>query len=179
MNDNGKPMKVTDFRQDLLAAMDAENNPLVQAAIRKWFPDCLAVHRAHKANDCLGIDVWIERPLARMTGVDLKIRSVDYGWKQSKPMDVALEINYGGAPGWAMKSTATDTYLFVCTDTGRSAAFKADELREALEQNLGEWMGRYKTLTTRTASYSGEPVASQAICIPADVLKSACQSVRL
>jgi hypothetical protein len=114
-----------------------------------------------------------------MVGVDLKIRSVDYGWKQSRSMDVALEINYGGAPGWAMKSTATDAYLFVCTDTGRSAAFKADELREALEQNLMEWTRRYKTLMTRTASYSGEPIASQAICIPADVLKSACQSVRL
>lgn len=179
MNDNGKRERVTDFKKDLLAAMDAEKNPLVQAAIRKWFPDCLAVHRAHKANDCLGIDVWIERPLARMVGVDLKIRSVDYGWKESKPMDVALEIDYGNAPGWAMKSTATDTYLFVCNDTGRSAAFKADELREALEQNLVSWARRYKTLTTKTASYAGDPVESRAICIPADVLKSACQSVRL
>jgi hypothetical protein len=69
----GQFSALTDFKRDLAASLDAESNPLVQAAIRKWFPDCLAVHRAPKANDCLGIDVWVERPLARMVGVDLKI----------------------------------------------------------------------------------------------------------
>jgi hypothetical protein len=168
---------VTDFKRDLAAAMDAESNPLVQAAIRQWFPRCLAVHRAHKENDCLGVDVWVEQPLARMTAVDLKIRSIDYGARQSRPMDAALEISYGKAPGWAMKSTATDVYLFVCIDTGRSAAFHADRLRDALAFNLDEWRGRFKTLTTMTASYSGKAVESKAICIPVDVLTAACQAL--
>lgn len=168
-------VKVTDFRRDLAASMDAERNPLVLAAIRQWFPRHLAVHRAHKENDYLGVDVWIEQPMARMTAVDLKIRSVDYAAKKSQPMDVALEISYGSGPGWALKATATETYLFVCTDTGRSAAFDADRLREALEINLDSWRGRYRTLTTKTASYSGEPVESTAICIPANVLAAACQ----
>ena len=167
--------KVTDFRRDLAASMDAERNPLVLAAIRQWFPRHLAVHRAHKENDCLGVDVWVEQPMARMTAVDLKIRSVDYASKQSQPMDVVLEISYGNGPGWARKSTATDVYLFVCTDTGRSAAFDAGPLREALEINLDDWRGRYKVLTTQTGSYAGDPVQSTAICIPCDVLEAACQ----
>ncbi len=167
--------KVTDFRRDLAASMDAESNPLVLAAIRQWFPDCLKVHRAHKENDCLGIDVWVERPMAKMVGVDLKIRNVDFAWKQSQPMDVVLELSYGNRPGWAMKSTATQTYLFVCIDTGRSAAFDAGPMREALENNLDNWRRKYKMLTTRTGSYAGGTVDSVAICIPCDVLEAACQ----
>lgn len=177
MNNNGKPMKVTNFKQDLFAAMDAENNPLVQAAIREWFPQCLAVHRAHKENDCLGVDLWVEQPMARMTAVDLKIRAVDYGAMRSRPMDAVLELSYGNAPGWAMKSTATDVYLFVCTDTGRSAAFKAARLRDALAFNFDEWRRRFKTLTTMTASYSGSAVESKAICVPVDVLAEACEAL--
>jgi hypothetical protein len=167
--------KVTDFRRDLAASMDAERNPLVLAAIRQWFPRHLAVHRAHKENDYLGVDVWVEQPMARMTAVDLKIRSIDYAWKKSQPMDVALEINYGNGPGWAVKSTATDVYLFVCTDTGRSAAFDAGPMREALEINLDLWRGKYKMLTTWTGSYAGEPVQSTALCVPSDVLEAACR----
>lgn len=170
---------ITDFQQDLAKSVAAEDNLAVQAAIRQCFPDCLKTHRAHQQNDRLGVDVWIERPMAVMTPVDLKIRSVDYGWwRNRRPMDAALELSFGDGPGWARRNTAAAQYLFVCTDTGRSAAFNARELREALKWNLDAWSRRFKVIMTLTKSWHGEPVESQALCVPVDVLDDACAEVR-
>ena len=168
-------MHTSDFNSDFTASRQAEKNPVVIAALRDAFPGALAVHRAHQQNDQIGIDVWLEYPGARMAGVDLKIRRIDYAARRGAPMDVVLEISFGDQPGWATKPTKTDGYLFVCLDTGRAAAFNADVVRLALAYNLADWTGRFKVIETATTAVDGgDPIISMALIIPSDVLTAAC-----
>lgn len=174
---NNAKTNVTNFHADLRAATEAEGHPKVLAAIRECFPNALAVYRAHKENDILGVDIWIEQKLGVMAACDLKIRSVDYGAMRGKALDVVLEISFGGEPGWALKANRTDVYLFVCLDTGRAAAFKAIDLREVLAGNLHTWQTQYKPIVTKTASRSGY-VTSEALAVPVDVLATAIHRSR-
>lgn len=173
MNHTTKSQKITSFHKDLATSIEAESHPTVLQAISRCFPHALAVHRAHPQNDILGVDFWIEQRLGQMKACDVKIRTVDYGYRYGKPQDAVLETNYGDGYGWALKSNRTDVYLFVCTDTGRAAAFDAIKLRMALECNLHAWQTQYKMLTTYTASGKGQPIPSRAIAVPVDVLQAA------
>ena len=174
---NTLKQNVTDFHADLKAATAAEGHPAVLAAIRARFPNSLAVYRAHKENDLLGVDIWIEQKLGVITACDLKIRSIDYGAIRGRALDAVLEISYGNNDGWALKSGRTDAYLFVCLDTGRSAAFKADDLRAALTANLSIWRTQYKPIFTKTSSGRGY-IESEAIAVPVDVLAAAIKEGR-
>lgn len=171
--------RITSFGADYDASRRAEKHPAVIAALRDCFPAALQIHRAHQQNDQLGVDVWLEYPGARMCRVDLKIRKDDYGARRGAPMDVLLEISFGDQPGWAMKETKADAYLFVCTDTGRAAAFSAKCVRLAVERNLTDWSARFKTIETATSAFDGgAPIISKALIVPADVLTAACEQVR-
>jgi hypothetical protein len=166
--------KITSFGADFDASRSAEKHPTVIAALRDAFPGALNFHRAHQQSDQLGVDIWLEYP-ARMYGVDLKIRGIDYAARRGAPMDVVLEISFGDQPGWATKPTKTDGYLFVCLDTGRAAAFAADVVRLVLAHNLADWTGRFKVIETATTAFDGgDPITSRAIIIPSDVLTAAC-----
>lgn len=172
-------MRTTTFGDDFDASRRAENHPTVIAAVRDAFPGALQVHRAHKQNDQLGIDVWLEYPGARMYGVDLKIRRIDYAARRGAPMDIVLELTFGDAPGWAMRPTKADGYLFVALDTGRAAAFAADALGLALLHNLPDWSGRFQIIETATEAFNGgAPITSRAIIVPSDVLTAACEQVK-
>lgn len=174
----GVVVRITDFRADLAQSKLDENDPDIVSALRKWFPDFLQAHPAHPENDRLGIDRIIERRGGKLTGVDLKIRDEDFGAKRGRPMDCALELTYGHGPGWAMRSTAAQAYLFYCKDTKRSAAFRAGELHAALQANLKEWQAQFKVLTTKTHGKHGRIVESTCVCVPEDVLRAACLAVR-
>jgi hypothetical protein len=172
-------MRTTDFSHDFTASRQAEGNPVVRAALRDAFPAALQVHRAHQQNDQLGIDVWLEYPGARMFGVDLKIRRTDYAARRGAPMDVVLELTFGDAPGWAMRPTKAEGYLFVALDTGRAAAFAADAVRRTLAHNLPDWSGRFQIIETSTEAFNGgAPITSRAIIVPSDVLTAACEQVK-
>jgi hypothetical protein len=172
-------IKITKFGADFDASRRAEKNPVVIAALRDCFPAALQVHRAHQQNDQLGIDVWIEYPGARMYSVDLKLRKTDYAARRGAPLDIVLEISFGDGPGWATKPTKAQGYLFVCLDTGRAAAFAAEAVCLALEQNLADWSSRFKIIETATEAFDGgAPIISKAIIVPVDVLTEACEKVR-
>lgn len=174
-----KPTKITRFGTDFDASRLAEKHSTVTAALRDCFPGALQSHRAHPQNDQLGVDVWLEYPGARMVRVDLKIRKTDYGARHGAPLDIVLEITFGDKPGWAMKETKADGYLFVCTDTGRAAAFSAKLLRLALEHNLADWSQRFQTIETASEAFNGgDPIISKALVVPANVLTAACEQFR-
>jgi hypothetical protein len=169
----------SDFYNDFAASRQAENHPTVVAALRDAFPAALQVHRAHQQNDQLGVDVFLEYSGARMYRVDLKIRRIDYAARRGAQMDIVLELTFGDAPGWAMRTTKAEGYLFVCMDTGRSAAFAAEAVRLALEHNLPDWSSRFKVIETETKAFNGgPPIISKAIIVPSDVLTAACEEVR-
>lgn len=173
-------MRTTNFGDDFAASRNAENHPSVAAALRDCFPAALQVHRAHKQNDQLGIDVFLEYPGGRMYPIDYKIRRVDYAARRGAPMDILLEISFGDKPGWALKPTKAQGFLFVCLDTGRAAAFAAEAVRLALERNLPDWSSSFKTIDTATSAFDGgEPIISKALIVPADALTAACEQVRV
>jgi hypothetical protein len=170
---------VTSFVKDLAASELAEKNPLVRKAINSHFPDCLAIHPAHQENDKLGVDAWVERRRAVMTPIDVKLRARDYGHQYGRPLDVAVEISFGNGPGWALKQGSAEYVVVVATDTGRSAAFRADELRRALVMNQDAWTATYKTTTTLTAAFNGgADIPSQVVFVPVTVLAAACAQER-
>lgn len=172
-------MRITTFGDDFAASRRAEKNPVVIAALRDCFPAALQVHRAHQQNDQVGVDVWLEYPGARMFSVDLKLRKTDYAARRGAPLDIVLEISFGDEPGWATKPTKAQGYLFVCLDTGRAAAFAAEAVRLALEQNLADWSSRFKTIETATSAFDGgAPIISKALIVPVDVLTAACEQVK-
>lgn len=61
--------------------------------------DCCGVARATAAEDRRGIDYWIATPHGRI-GLDLKLRTKDYGAMNGGPMDCAIELDGHGASGW-------------------------------------------------------------------------------
>lgn len=169
----------SNFFDDFAASRRAEKNPVVIAAIRDAFPGALQFHRAHQQNDQAGVDLFLEYPGARMYRIDLKIRKIDYAARRGAPLDVVLELTFGDGPGWAMRPTKAEGYLFVALDTGRCAAFAAEVVRFVLERNLPDWSQRFKTIETETAAFDGgPPIPSKAIIIPADVLTAACEEAR-
>jgi hypothetical protein len=166
------------FHQDLAASLAAEEHPAVLAAFATCFPDALKIHRAHPENDQLGVDAWVEYPGARMVRVDLKIRKTDFGLRTGGHVDCVLEISVGDRPGWAMKSSKTDVYMFVFLDSGRAVAFGAADVRQALKVHRADWMKRFKVVRPPTDFGNGRSaVSSLAIAVPADVLQAAIQQL--
>lgn len=167
-----------DFHQDLANSLDDETHPAVLAALPACFPGLLRVHRAHPENDLLGVDLWLEFAGAYTRRLDIKARKTDFGLLCGGPIDCVLEISVGDRPGWAVKESKTDFYLFVCLDSGRAVAFAAADVRQALKVHRADWMKRFKNVRPATDFGNGRSaVSSLAIAVPADVLQAAIQQL--
>lgn len=166
------PAKITDFAKDLADSLEATDSHLVWEAIKQHFPSALQTHKCHEKNDRLGADILLEMEGGEVARIDLKTRKKDFSHGKRSDIDIALEITYGSKPGWAIKPSIADYFLFVCMDTGRSACFPASQLQRATIRNGDAWLDRCKSLVTRTAGHYGA-ISSQAVVVPSHIVAEA------
>ncbi|TCW28641.1 hypothetical protein [Gulbenkiania mobilis] len=172
-------MRVTDFNKDLNTSRANTRHSVVVRAIQEAFPGVLACIASHETNDRLGVDVWLELAGQRPIGVDLKIRAKDYAAATGGPLDCVLELRDAGKCGWSTRASLCDWLLFVCTDTGRWAAFRHADILAVCTMWGDAFLNhpRCKRITTRTASRFPHHYArdSLAVAVPADLLQKGNQ----
>ncbi len=162
-----------DFDQQFSFSTSAAADALVRRACHLLIPDCCGVTRATAEEDRRGVDYWVIKPRGRV-GLDLKLRSKDYGAKRGAEVDCAIELDGYGASGWLLKAGGAELLLFACADTGRFALFDRVKLRTAVVLNLSRWIadGCAKEIET-TSAREGRSWKSRAIIVNADLLTAA------
>jgi hypothetical protein len=154
---------VFDFHQQMAVSEQPKVRALIERALRRRFPDLLAIHKAHVENDKRGIDYFLEFPNGRMETLDVKVRTKDFATR-GDDCNVALETVANTTtkkPGWTLDADKlTDWVLFLWLDTERDDLVHFRQLRAALTANLETWLAarRASIQTTKTArgSYDAE-----------------------
>ncbi len=152
-------MSASDFNTDLAMSDSPEVADSIEAACRAYFgKELLAVHKAHKTNDKLGVDFWLEFS-GKMEALDVKIRRFDYSLRgDSRTCCLELMSNIGtGKPGWSTDpSKLTDWILFHYLESGLSVIYSARQLRSAVNGQLPELrkFGKPAVQATKSGSSS-------------------------
>lgn len=132
-------MGVRNFGVDLAMSDRPEIVAAITAACHSHFPELLSVHRAHKENDKLGVDYWLEFPNGKIETLDAKVRQDDYETR-GDDRTACLELianTRTKKPGWAVDQTKrTDWIMFFCAETRRSVFYNFRELRAAVVARL-------------------------------------------
>ena len=162
-----------DFDQQFNFSTSPAAHALVRRACHRLIPDCCGVTRATQAEDRRGVDYWVMTPKSRI-GLDLKLRTRDYGAARGRGIDCVIELDGWGSSGWLLKAGGAELVLFACADTGRVALFYRDKLRTAVTLNLSRWTadGRAKEIQT-TSHRDGSYWKSNAVIISGDLLAEA------
>jgi len=154
---------VFDFDEQMAVSEQPKVRALIERALRRRFPDLLAIHKAHDENDKRGIDYFLEFKNGRMEALDVKVRTKDFA-RHGDACNVALETianSATGKPGWTFDGDKlTDWVLFLWLDTERDDLVHFRQLRAAASANVTAWLAarRVAKQTTKTArgSYSAE-----------------------
>lgn len=152
-----------DFHEQMAVSEQPKVRELIERALRRRFPELLAIHKAHVENDKRGIDYFLEFPNGRMEALDVKVRTKDFA-ARGDDCNVALETvanTTTNKPGWTLDADKlTDWVLFLWLDTERDDLVHFRQLRAALAANLETWLAvrRAAIQTTKTArgSYDAE-----------------------
>ncbi len=162
-----------DFDQQFNFSTSPAAHALVRRACHRLIPDCSGVARATQADDRRGVDYWVTTPKRRI-GLDLKLRTRDYGAARGRAVDCVLELDGHGTSGWLLKAGGADLLLFACADSGRVALFDRVKLRTAVMVNLSRWIadGRAREIET-TSHRDGRFWKSRAVIVGADLLTEA------
>lgn len=148
-------VKTFDFHQQKAMSERPKIYAAVREAVRKQFPDVLAIHKAHVENDKRGIDYWLEFAGGKMETLDVKIREKDWALRGDKD-NICLELASDegrGKPGWSLDETKlTDWVLFYWEESGHAEIYPARMVRGALQAKRKEWESTKKTAgqVTRT-----------------------------
>lgn len=152
---------VRNFDVDLAMSDRPEVVAAIKIACHRQFPELLNVTKAHKMNDMIGVDYWLEFPGGRMEALDAKVRRLDY----SKPAPgricddrtacLELVANVGiGKTGWTLDpAKRTDWILFFYIESGRPFFYHARQLRAAVVAYLPELKKTGQASTQRTGRY--------------------------
>lgn len=161
-----------DFNQQMAVSEQPKVRALVERALRRRFPDLLAIHKAHVENDKRGIDYFLEFPNGRMEALDVKVRTKDFA-AHGDACNVALEIMANtktGKPGWALDADKlTDWVLFLWLDTERDDLVHFRQLRAAVLANLDTWLAERRTATQTTKTAGGSYDAKSLFISPRDM----------
>jgi hypothetical protein len=145
----------SEFGKQYRMASGREVDASVTSALKRHFPEALAVRRADPENDKIGVDYWIECT-GRFIAVDVKVRTKDYGG--NKP-EIALETwsNWEARkPGWSRDlGKITDYVMWFWLDTKRTALFDYRMLRSLTMRHWEQWESQYQTATQITQTASG------------------------
>ncbi len=149
----------TDFNKDLARSQRPEVDVLVRLAIKKQFPEVLAIHPAHSKNDKLGIDYWLEFENGVNETLDVKVREEDYtlrGDDRTACLELIANTN-SGKPGWTVDpSKRTNWVMFFYVETKKAFTYHARELRSAVIAGLEGLKEKGKAGHTRTGGYLSE-----------------------
>lgn len=154
-----------DFHQQMAVSEQPKVRGLIERALRRRFPDLLAIHKAHVENDKRGIDYFLEFPNGRMETLDVKVRTKDFA-RRGDDCNVALETvanTTTNKPGWTLDGDKlTDWVLFLWLDTERDDLMHFRQLRAAVTANLGTLLAARKasiqTTKTTRGSYDAKSV---------------------
>lgn len=154
-------MTVTNFNNDLAMSDRPEVVAAVKAACHRQFPELLSVTKAHKENDMIGVDYWMEFPGGRVEALDAKIRKLDYSVEapgrvcDDRTACLELLANVGtGKAGWTVDPTKrTDWVLFYYIESGKRVFYHARELRAAVVAYLPQLRKIGKPSIQQTGRY--------------------------
>ncbi len=145
-----------DFHADLAMSDQPGVVAAVKAAIKARFPEVLNITQAHKQNDMLGADYWLEFQGCKMETLDAKIRKLDYSLRGDDRI-ACLELvanTTTGKIGWTLDpAKRTEWVMFFYCETGRSVFYNARELRAAILAYLPHLKVIGKASTQRTGNY--------------------------
>jgi len=162
-----------DFGKDFKFSTSPDAHALVRRACHRLVPECCGVSRATPAEDRRGVDYWISTPRGRV-GLDLKLRSKDYGAARGGSVDCIIELDGHGSSGWLMKPGGATLILFACIDTSRVALFESRALQTSVITNLGRWLAAGLAREIKTTSQrEGRTWENRAVIVPADLLVEA------
>jgi len=148
-----------DFNADLAMSNQPDVVAGVVAAIRHYIPEVLNVIQAHKQNDMIGVDYWLEFAGGRMETVDVKVRQDDYSLRgDDRTACLELVANIGtGKAGWSVDpDKRTDWIIFYYIETGKSFGYHARQLRSAVNRFLPELEAKGKASVQKTGRYESK-----------------------
>jgi hypothetical protein len=152
-------MREFDFSERLAFSEGNSGARSIAEILVSAIPGALSAHRAHKENDRLGIDWFVEMPNGKLLSVDTKVRSDD--WAIRGKDDLALEIwsVCGKKIGWTLdNSKATDYVFWLWTSTGRWALLPFPLLCGAAMANMGAWQSAYPCFRQSSGTWTSECV---------------------
>lgn len=151
-------IKPSNFYADLAMSDSAEIEQAINRECRKYFPEMLNITKAHKLNDMLGADYFLEFPNCKMETLDIKVRKIDYSLRGDN-RTACLEIianTTSNKKGWTIDGAKhTDWVMFYYIDTGRSYLYNARLLRGAVIRYLPDLRKDGKAAMQTTKSGHG------------------------
>lgn len=151
-------MIARDFYEDLAMSDQPETVVAIKSACHEYFPEILNIIRAHKVNDLLGADYWLEFPNCKMETLDVKVRKLDYslhGDNRIACLEIVANINTKKI-GWTLDTTKnTDWIMFYYQETGKSFFYNMRLLRAAVLSELENLRKLGKNSIQKTKSGHG------------------------
>ena len=146
------------FHADLAMSSAPDVETAINAACRKCFPELLNITKAHKLNDMLGADYFLEFPQCKMETIDVKVRKQDYSLRGDN-RTACLEIvanTTSNKKGWTIDGAKhTDWVMFYYIDSGKSYLYNARLLRGAVIRYLPDLSKEGKAAIQTTKSGNG------------------------
>ena len=144
-----------DFNADLAMSDRPDVVEAIKAACRKQWPDLLSVKKAHKLNDMIGVDYWLEFQ-GKNEALDAKVRQQDYalhGDDRTACLELVSNIQTGKT-GWTLDpAKLTDWVMFYYIESGSYVIYHARQLRAAVIHYLPDLKANGKPSVQRTGGY--------------------------
>lgn len=150
--------KLSNFHADLAMSDSAEIEQAINKECRKYFPELLNITKAHKLNDILGADYFLEFPNCKMESLDIKVRKNDYSLRgDDRTACIELVANTTTRKkGWTLDPNKhTDWIMFYYIETGKTFLYNARLLRAAVTRYLPDLRKHGKSTVQQTQSVSG------------------------
>ena len=151
-------MIARDFHTDLAMSDNADIENAIKAECLSYFPEVLNIRKAHKENDKLGADYFLEFPNCKMESLDIKVRKDDYSLRgDDRTACIELVANTTTRKkGWTLDPNKhTDWIMFYYIETGKSFLYNARLLRAAVTRYLPDLRKHGKPTVQKTQSGSG------------------------
>lgn len=148
---------VRSFTDDLAMSDQPAVVEAIKAACYAVWPELLGVTRAHKVNDRLGCDYWLEFR-GKNEALDVKVRTKDWALHgDDRTACLELLSNVGtNKPGWTIDpDKLTDWVMFYYVESGSYVVYNARQLRAAVVRYLPDLERLGKPAVQSTGGYSG------------------------
>jgi len=161
------------FNDRMVMSDGVNQSANIQELLLANIPGACNVHRASNANDRNGVDWWVEHRSGKFLAIDCKVRSKDFGIKNPKNDDLALEtwsVIEEKIVGWtAREDKLTDYILWFWMDSGRWCLIPFPLLCNVFLKNSDQWTKEYKVATQKTTGMNSE-YHSQCVFVPRRVI---------